>query len=100
MTTFLRGVVFMIEGKGLGNKRVNRVNLSLTNREMKNLKLLANACGIDHSVLARKILLLCLEDEMIVNKLQERYCTQRAYKVVFLRNNGEVHYTLTGREDL
>lgn len=90
----------MIEGKGLGNKRVNPVKLSLTNREKNNLTRLAVSCRKEPAVLAREILMLCLDDETFIKKLQDNYCIQKAYRVVPVRHNGEVYFTLTGRDDI
>jgi hypothetical protein len=90
----------MIEGKGLGAKRVCRVNLSLSNGYDGKLRKLAIACNMSHTTLASQILEQCLDDSLFVNRLQKEYCTQRAYKVVLVENEGEIHYTLTGREDL
>lgn len=91
----------MIEGKGLGGKRVNRMNMSLTNKEEADLQKLATSCGFKYkATLAHKILVQCLYDSSFVNELQKEYCTQSAYRVVLVNNEGEIHYTLSGREDI
>jgi hypothetical protein len=86
----------MIEGKGLGGKRINRVSASFTNKEDGDLNKLATACNKKQAemlwILARR----CLYDPMILNELQKEYCTQAAYKIVLV--NGE--YVLRGREDI
>lgn len=90
----------MIEEKGLGNKRVNAIKLSLTNRENGNLSKLATALNKRPAELAREILFLCLEDSLFVDQLQKNYCTQSAYKVRMVNKGGNIYFVLTGREDL
>ncbi|MEH7012438.1 hypothetical protein V7087_16760 [Neobacillus niacini] len=90
----------MIEGKGLGGKRVNRVNASLTNKEDGDLRKLATACGMKHTELTWHLIRRCLYDLNIVNELQKEFCTQSAYKVVLLNNGMEIEYVLRGREDI
>lgn len=86
----------MIEGKGLGNKLVNRVNVSLSNEYETKLQKLATACNKKPTTLARMLLERCLDDAMIVNEFQREYCTQKAYRIVIINKQ----YILTGREDL
>jgi hypothetical protein len=90
----------MIEEKGLGNKKVNRVNMSLSTHYDTNLRRLATACGMYHTTLAGIILEKCLDSPMLVQELQKEYCIQKAYKVVLVKKDGKIHYMLTGREDL
>jgi hypothetical protein len=90
----------LIEGKGLGGKRVNRVNASLSNKEDSDLRKLATACGMKHTELTWHFIRRCLYDPVIVNEFQKEYCIQSAYKVVTIQENGELHYVLRGREDL
>jgi hypothetical protein len=93
----------MIEEKGLGGKKVNRVGISISNEYDSKLRKLATACNMRHTTLAGLLVEMSLDNLELVNKLQNQYCTQKAYKVVFVRNaqgNGEVQYVLSGREDL
>jgi hypothetical protein len=90
----------MIEQFGCGNKKVNRVNMSLSNHYDTNLRRLATACGMYHTTLAGLILEKCLDSPILVQELQNEYCIQKAYKVVLVKKDGKIHYTLTGREDL
>lgn len=56
-----------------------------------------------HTTLAGLLVEMSLNNLKLVNNLQNEYCTQKAYKVVFVRNtqaNGEIQYVLSGREDL
>lgn len=89
----------MIENKGLGGKKVHRVNVSITNRLSAKLNRLATACNMKPTSLAGFLIEKGLNNVELVNKLQKEYCTQRAYKIVFIHNNGELNYVLRGRED-
>jgi hypothetical protein len=93
---FKKGVEMMIEGKGLGGKKVNRVNLSLTNKQSLKLNRLATACNMKPTSLAALLIQKSLDDVQLVNELQKEYCTQRAYRVIVINNE----YVLSGREDL
>ncbi|MBO0961628.1 hypothetical protein J1P26_18135 [Neobacillus sp. MM2021_6] len=87
----------MIEGKGLGGKRVNRVGLSLTNEYETKLLKLATACNFrHHTTFANLLIEMCLDNAQLVSDLQKKYCTQSAYKIFIV--NGE--YVLSGREDI
>jgi hypothetical protein len=90
----------MIEGKGLGGKRIHRVNVSLTNKQSSKLNKLATACNIKPTTLAALIVEKSLNNAQFVSELQKEYCTERAYKVVLINNHGELNYVLAGREDL
>ncbi|MFJ5713095.1 hypothetical protein [Neobacillus sp. NPDC093127] len=86
----------MIEGKGLGGKRINRINASFTNKEDGDIQKLATACNMKPAELVWILSRRCLYDPVIVDEMQKEYCTQSAYKIVLV--NGE--YILRGREDL
>ncbi len=90
----------MIEGKGLGGKKVNRVGVSLTNKYDNKLQRLATACNMKPTTLAGMLIEKSLDNAQLVNELQKEYCTQSAYKVVLVNNGGEINYVLRGREDL
>jgi hypothetical protein len=90
----------VIEGKGLGGKKVNRVNVSMTNKLSLKLNRLATACNMKPTTLAGLLVERCLNDPRIVSELQKEYCTEKAYKLVFINNHGELNYVLSGREDL
>jgi hypothetical protein len=97
---FSKGVQSLIEGKGCGNKKINRVNMSLSNHYDTNLRRLATACGMYHTTLAGIIIEKSLDSPAMVQELQNEYCIQKAYKVVLVKKDGKIYYTLTGREDL
>lgn len=86
----------MQEGRGCGNKKINRVNLSLDNKTNKKLNQLAVAVGMRPSVLARDILEKCLDDPLFVNKLQQEHNVHAAYKVLPISMNGETKYMYRG----
>jgi hypothetical protein len=90
----------MIEGKGLGGKKIHRVNVSLTNKQAFKLNRLATACDMKPTTLAGLLIEKGLNDARLVSELQCEYCKESAYRVVVINNNGELNYVLTGREDL
>lgn len=88
----------MIEGKGLGGKKIHRVNLSLTNAYANKLNRLATACNMRPTTLACMILERCLDDQELVRNLQSEFGIHNAYKVEPVRTyKGEVVYTLNER---
>lgn len=90
----------MIEGKGLGGKRVVRRSVSFTNKEESDLLKLATACNMNFAELVHEIVTGCMYDSVFVTNLQQQHCTQRAYRVRLVQNEGTVNYVLTGRDDL
>jgi hypothetical protein len=90
----------MIEGKGLGGKKVHRVNVSLTNMQSSKLSRLATACNMKPTTLAALLIEKSLDNVQLVNELQKEYCTQSAYRVVLINNGRDVEYVLRGREDI
>lgn len=90
----------MIEGKGLGGKKVHRVNISLTHKEAFKLNRLATACNIKPTTLAGVLIEIGLNDAKLVSELQREYCKESAYRVIVVNENGELNYVLSGREDL
>ncbi|KAA0780880.1 hypothetical protein [Bacillus sp. TE8-1] len=91
----------LIEAKGGGNKKINRVNLSLTNQRFMKLKRLSMRLNIRHTKLAAVIIEKCLSNVGLINMLQDKYCTQKAYRIVPINNGGgELTFVLTGRDDL
>jgi hypothetical protein len=91
-----RGFKKMIEGKGLGGKKVNRVGVSLSNRYDSKLRKLATACNMKPTTLAGLLIEKCLDDALLISRIQKEYCTQKAYRVVIVNNE----YVLSGREDI
>jgi hypothetical protein len=90
----------MIEEKGLGNKKIVRRSVSLSNEYDSKLMKLATACRMKPASLASLLLETCLDDISLINKLQNEYCTEKAYKIRPVNHNGKIMYTLTGRDDL
>ncbi|TCJ04480.1 hypothetical protein [Cytobacillus praedii] len=89
----------MIEGKGLGGKKINRVNVSLTNKFNNKLLRLSTACGMRPTTLAGLLIEKSLDDQQLVTDLQLEFGIHNAYKVVPVRNydTGEIVYTLNER---
>jgi hypothetical protein len=90
----------LIEGKGLGGKKINRVNVSLSNKIESKLRRLATACDMKPTTLAGLLIEKGLNDARLVSELQREYCKESAYRVVVVNDNGELNYVLTGREDI
>ncbi|MBV7507399.1 hypothetical protein KW850_19350 [Bacillus sp. sid0103] len=90
----------MIEGKGLGGKKIHRVNVSITNKQALKLNRLATACNMKPTTLAGLLIEKGLNDAVLVSELHREYCTQSAYRVVVVNNNGELNFVLSGREDV
>lgn len=86
----------MQEGRGCGGKKVNRVNLSLDNKTTVKLSKLATACGMPKTTLAALLVELCLDDPIMVNKLQKDYNKHAAHKVMPINVNGEIKYMFRG----
>ncbi|MEC1723933.1 hypothetical protein P9E34_04125 [Schinkia azotoformans] len=88
----------MIEGKGLGGKKVNRVNMSLSNRYDTKLKRLATSCNMKPTTLAALLIELSLDSPEVVYTLQNKFNVHNAYKVIPLEHNGDVELVLTDKE--
>ncbi|MGD6778854.1 hypothetical protein ACQCT3_00645 [Sutcliffiella horikoshii] len=88
----------MIEGKGLGNKKINRVGVSLSNSYLKKLNWLATACQKKPTTLAGLILERCLDDAVMVEQLQNEFSVYEAYRVLPFKSYDEsdVKYLLKG----
>ncbi|MCM3394877.1 MULTISPECIES: hypothetical protein [Cytobacillus] len=89
----------MIEGEGLGNKKVNRVNISLTNKVNQKLCRLAVSCNLKPTTLAGMIVEVGLNNPVFIDQLQREYGVHNAYKVVPVKdfNSGELVFTLNER---
>jgi hypothetical protein len=98
--TFGKEFCVLIEGKGLGGKKIHRVNVSLTNKQASKLDRLATACNMKPTTLAGLLIDKGLNDARLVSELQSEYCTQSAYRLIVVNNNGELNFVLSGREDV
>lgn len=87
----------MIEGKGLGGKKVNRVNVSMTNRMNQKLNKLATACNMRPTTLAGLLIEKSLDNVQLVSDLQREYAVHNAYRVLPIRNQGTIEYVLSER---
>ncbi|MEF7566378.1 hypothetical protein V4V35_25655 [Bacillus infantis] len=87
----------MIEGKGLGGKKVNRVNVSITNASLSKLNKLATACSVKPTTLAGMLIDRSLDNPQLVSELQKEFAVHTAYKVLPVRRNGETQYVLNQR---
>ena len=89
-----RGFPTVIEGKGLGGKKVNRVNVSLTNHFNQKLNKLAIACNMKPTSLAGLLIEQSLNNADLIAELQEQNSIHAAYKIVPVNNNGELLYVI------
>lgn len=87
----------MIEGKGLGGKKVNRVNVSLSNKVSQKLNKLATACNMKHTTLAGLLIEQGLDNVQLVNDLQHEHAVYHSYRVLPVRRHGEIEYVLNER---
>ena len=72
----------MIEGKGLGDKKINRVGISLSNSYEKKLHQLATACQLKPTTLAGMLVERCLDDPLLIEQLQNELNVHSAYRVI------------------
>lgn len=88
----------MIEGKGLGNKKVNRVNVSLTNDYDSKLRRLAIACNMRPTTLAALLIELSLDSSALISYLQENYNVHKAYRVLPVESRDGIELVLHEKE--
>lgn len=88
----------MIEEKGLGNKKINRVNISLSNRYFSKLKKLSISCNMRWTTLSGLIIEMFLNDPRLMKKIQDEYCTEPIYRVLAM-NEKKRNFHIYG-EDL
>ena len=86
----------MIEGKGLGNKNINRINLRLSNSYDLKLKQLSRSANKKPAELARYMVEYFLDNAQLIFELQSKFCLYDAYRVTPVRANGTVNYQLRG----
>lgn len=87
----------MIEGKGLGAKKVNRVNVSMCNRMSQKLNKLATACNMRPTTLAGLLIEKSLDNVQLVSDLQREYAVHTAYRVLPIQSKGTIDYVLSER---
>lgn len=86
----------MIEGKGLGNKNINRTTLRLSNSYDLKLKQLSRSVNKKPGELARYVIEYFLDNAQLVFELQEKFCLYDAYRVTPIKANGKIKYQLRG----
>lgn len=88
----------MIEGKGLGGKKINRVGVSLSNSYQRKLNRLSMACNKKPTTLAGLIVERCLDDAEMVERLQNEFGVYEAYRVMPFKKHdvADVIYLLKG----
>ncbi|MEC1716577.1 hypothetical protein [Schinkia azotoformans] len=90
----------MIEKKGCGDKKINRVGVSLSNQYEAKLNRLATACQKRPTTLAGMLIEICLDSPEIIDMLQEKYNVYTAYKVLPIENymTGEIELVLAEKD--
>jgi hypothetical protein len=93
----IKGGKPLIENKGLGGKRINRYNISLSNHYDKKLNQFAMACNKvkKPTTLAALLVEFCLDNPEIVDLFQKEYSSAGSpYKVVPFKKHdrAEVEY--------
>lgn len=85
-----------LQKKGLGDKKINRVNVSLSNRYDTKLKRLAIACNMPPTTLAGFLIAVSLDSDSLIDMLQEKFNVHSSYRVLPLENyeTGEVELVL------
>jgi hypothetical protein len=86
----------LIEGKGLGGKRINKVAISLTNKDNNKLSRLATATGMKKAQLCGYIVEKMINDVNFINQIQEEFCLIQSYRITPIKNNGNTIYALNG----
>ncbi|WP_026801500.1 hypothetical protein [Pontibacillus halophilus] len=78
--------------KERSDKRI-RVNLSIDKNTDEKLQMLATACNKPKTTLASEIIKMAVNHLDIIDYYQTKYCTNDKYRVVPIRQNGEIHYS-------
>ncbi|MDP5274371.1 hypothetical protein [Chengkuizengella axinellae] len=73
--------MFKKDSRGVGGKKVNRVNVSLSNFDFINLKRLSISCDQRHTSLAEFIITTALNDPQFVRSVQDKYNVNEFYRV-------------------
>ena len=88
----------MVRDRGVGGKRVHRVNISVTNFDARNLNRLATSCNLRPTALAALLVVKSLNDPSVVKYLQDEYNLYEEYEVlpIFDHTTGKTELTLRG----
>ena len=82
-----------MDGKrGIGGRRVVRVNLSMASEYHSKLKKLSTACDMQPTTLAMKLIELSLDSPSVIQWLQDKYNKQEEYRVTPISSNGMIIY--------
>jgi hypothetical protein len=82
------------EEMGCGGKRINRINISVSNKTLNKIKRLSTSCNMRPTTLVGEILERFLNDPSLVDAFQEEYNLQPSYRVTIVKNRGKVTYAL------
>jgi len=88
----------LVHTRGVGGKRVHRVNLSMTNFDARNLNRLATSCNLRPTALAALLVVKSLNDPSVIKYLQDEYNLYKEYEVlpIWDHNTGRTELTLRG----
>jgi len=88
----------LVRDRGVGGKRVHRVNISVTNFDARNLNRLATSCNLRPTALAALLVVKSLNDPSVVKYLQDEYNLYEEYEVlpIFDHTTGKTELTLRG----
>ena len=73
-------------------KRLNRVNISLSNEYDSKLNKLSIACNTRPTTLAELIVRQVLDNSSYVHHLQDQYNIYPAFKILIVNENGVIKY--------
>jgi hypothetical protein len=75
-----------------------RLNSSFTEEKFDMIDKLAMACGITPTRLQKEFVLLCLENETVVNYMQEKFKRRSRFRVIPSRIEGKMKFILTEKK--
>jgi hypothetical protein len=84
----------MFEGRGLGNKKINRINISVSNETLNKVTRLATSCNMKNTSLVGLIIERALNNLSYVDELQREFNVQPSYRVTPIKNGEKVIFAL------
>jgi hypothetical protein len=75
-----------------------RLNSSFSENEFDMIDKLAMACGITPTRLQKEFVLLCLNNDNVVNHIQEKFKRRSRFRVIPSRIEGKMKFILTEKK--
>lgn len=75
-----------------------RLNSSYSEEQFEMIDRLAMGCGITPTRLQKEFMLLCLDNENIVNQIQEKFKRRSRFRVIPSRIDGKMKFILTEKK--